>query len=218
LTRKLFVMIAIGGLLTFPATAQTHPALNEGSTPQASNTGSTTQTHATQISPAADQKISVLTGLNEMDHYSWVRVELTADTSYVSATGVTTHPNVQIQCSGLANKLSVMFYTGLIQTDSDVRIKVGNLKPLYMLYAELGDRGTLVYGGVRQQRFIGDWQNADGATFAAALAVSSPVLLEFHPFLSSSTVVARYDTSGLLPELVKHEECKSELLKLRKKD
>ena len=165
----------------------------------------------------ASPKLSVKTGKNEMDNETWVRLELKADQPYESKGGKKISPLVEFQCSVApkGGSIDVYFYTGIIEHGSDVRIKFNDMGPFYLLYGVLPDQETLQYYDVHEGT-NGPLQYIKTPKFMAALAGSKTVLIDFRPFLSASSVVAKFDMTTLLPEVIKHPECWDQLRKVLK--
>ena len=168
---------------------------------------------AVGVNAALSQNLSVKTGKNQMDDETWVRLELKADRPYQSKGGVVVLPLIEIQCSSSpkAASIDVFFLTGVINTDSAVRIKVGELAPFRLLYSVLPDMETLQY--IDLQDAHGSFGYVKKADFAAVIANSKTVLIEFSPYLFSSYATAEFDTTSLMPELAKHPECTSQITK-----
>src|SRR5271157_5430396 len=133
------------------------------------------------------QDLAVKTGQNEMDNESWVRLELKANHPYVSSSGKEVVPLLEIQCSVAprAAKVHVFFYTGIVETESPVRVKLGDEKPLFLLYSSMPDRQTLHYIDL-QDGIRGPLADLNAAKMTLALAGYKTVLIEFRPYLSPS--------------------------------
>jgi hypothetical protein len=166
---------------------------------------------------SAGQNLSVKTGKNEMDNETWVRLQLRADQPYMSKSGAEILPLIEIQCSTspALSSIEVFFYTGIIKGDSPfdspLRIKFGELGPFYVLYSVLPDIETLHY--MQSGTENGPMLNLSESGFVAALTARKTALVEFTPYLWSGTVTAKFDTTTLMPELAKHQECMSAFAK-----
>lgn len=166
---------------------------------------------ATSLRPSICQVVSIGTGENPMDNTKWVRMHVNADKNYKSSNGTEITPSLDIQCNASPkySSMDVYIYTGVVEAASDgnVRVKVDDKDPFYITYSILPDGATLQYIAPSNL-----FSRMSPFEFAAMLIASKTVFVEFSPAMSPNTQIAKFNTSSLLDEFKKHQECFTQYL------
>jgi hypothetical protein len=149
--------------------------------------------------------VRVAHGKSEMDGELWTILSVSAKSPYQDAFGTSVRPELKLECVQQKEEhrfLIVMVSGPHDYTPNDydrLRVKLDDEEPEEEGWYELSDHRSWRHDS---------YPNTTDLEFLKKILSAKTMLIEFHPFMRSSVVEAKFDVSGLRREFDKYVECK----------
>lgn len=136
---------------------------------------------------------------------SWTRYEVAATQAYTEKSGGVILPLLEVLCFD-GGSTDIEIRTGELKRGSDVKITIGNLPTVSLVYGPL----PIPYSDtimVADLKNAGQMANINLKHLAAGMATNAPLRLEFMPSQHRGKIIAEFDTSVLIAEFKKNQGC-----------
>ena len=136
---------------------------------------------------------------------SWTRYEVAAIQGFTEKSGGVVLPLLEVLCFD-GGSTQIQFRTGDLKRGSDVKITMGNLPTVSLVYGPLPIPYTDTIA-LADLKNAGQMANINLKHLAALMATSASVRLELTPSQYKGKFAAQFDTSVLLAEFKKNQGC-----------